>query len=231
MRRRADGTIGRVSEGLSATEVGKEIGEHAKLRAGVGRLDRAIAIGEASSSRSYDRRRVVGLVGGSGEPSRRSRSRRPRPPCGRRRTGRSRSRDLPRGETRPRSTPWFDAYLATTRRRSRSPSGASGRVPGRVRRLDRHGSVREPTLRPGPQAMPEYVPTGLADSRELDDEADELFAEGARGRGDRRQLRAHHGHPRERALPRRDQHAAPAARPCATGSSPWDGPAGLRRRP
>ena len=26
--------------------------------------------------------------------------------------------------------------------------------------------------------MPEYVPTGLADSRRLDDEADELFAEG-----------------------------------------------------
>jgi hypothetical protein len=30
----------------------------------------------------------------------------------------------------------------------------------------------------GPQAMPEYVPTGLADSRRLDEEADVLFAEG-----------------------------------------------------
>ena len=31
----------------------------------------------------------------------------------------------------------------------------------------------------GPQAMPEYVPTGLAESRVLDAEADELLAEGA----------------------------------------------------
>lgn len=31
---------------------------------------------------------------------------------------------------------------------------------------------------PGPQAMPEYVPTGLARSRELDAQADEFFAEG-----------------------------------------------------
>jgi hypothetical protein len=35
-----------------------------------------------------------------------------------------------------------------------------------------------PDAPPGPQAMPEYAPTGLARSRELDAEADELFAEG-----------------------------------------------------
>jgi hypothetical protein len=35
-----------------------------------------------------------------------------------------------------------------------------------------------PDAPPGPQAMPEYVPTGLARSRELDAQADEFFAEG-----------------------------------------------------
>ncbi len=35
-----------------------------------------------------------------------------------------------------------------------------------------------PDAPPGPQAMPEYVPTGLARAHELDAEADELFAEG-----------------------------------------------------
>jgi len=35
-----------------------------------------------------------------------------------------------------------------------------------------------PDAPPGPQAMPEYVPTGLADSRRLDAEADALFTEG-----------------------------------------------------
>jgi hypothetical protein len=35
-----------------------------------------------------------------------------------------------------------------------------------------------PDAPPGPQAMPEYVPTGLARSRELDAQADEFFTEG-----------------------------------------------------
>ena len=74
---------------------------------------------------------------------------------------------------------WFTAYLLED---DEAMEVAEGRFRPEYRVAFDAWLATDPFTNPdapaGPQAMPEYVPTGLANSRELDKEADEQLAEG-----------------------------------------------------
>ncbi len=166
-------------EGLSATEVGKEIGEHAKHAGGHSRHDRAISIGEALllsvvtivaawsgySAAKWGTESSLNLAEASATRTKANREF-------------QESLTYRVGDATTFNA-WFDAFL----------SGDQEAIEVAERRFRPEFRVafdawiatdpfENPDSPPGPQAMPEYVPTGLASSRELEAEAEELFAEG-----------------------------------------------------
>jgi hypothetical protein len=168
-----------MGEGLSATEVGKEIGAHARHSRGHEGRDRAIAIGEAVllsivtilaawsgfSAAKWGTESSLALAGASSERAQANRE--------------FQESLIFRAADATAFNAWFDAYLA----------GNEEAVEVAERRFRPEFRVafdawiatdpfENPDAPPGPQAMPEYVPTGLADSKRLDAEADALFAEG-----------------------------------------------------
>ena len=168
-----------MSEGLSATEVGKEIGAHAKHSRGHEGRDRTIAIGEALllsivtilaawsgfSAAKWGTESSLALAEASATRTTANRE--------------FQESLIFRVGDATTFNAWFDAYLA----------GNEEAVEVAERRFRPEFRVafdawiatdpfENPDAPPGPQAMPEYVPTGLADSQKLDEEADVLFAEG-----------------------------------------------------
>lgn len=172
-------TIVRVPEGLSATEVGKEIGEHAGHSGGHTRHDRVIAIGEALLLSIVT---VVAAWSGYSAAKWGTESSLDLAQASATRTKANRqfqeSLEYRVGDATTFNA-WFDAYI----------TGDEEAIEVAERRFRPEFRVafeawiatdpfENPNAPPGPQAMPEYVPTGLARSRELDAQADELFAEG-----------------------------------------------------
>jgi len=168
-----------VPEGLSATEVGKEIGEHAKHTGGQSPHDRAIAIGEALllsivtiaaawsgfSAAKWGTESSLALAKASATRTKANREF-------------QESLTYRVGDATTFNA-WFDAYLADDQE---AVEVAERRFRPEFRvAFDAWIATdpfENPDAPPGPQAMPEYVPTGLADSRRLDAEADALFTEG-----------------------------------------------------
>jgi hypothetical protein len=168
-----------VPEGLSPNEVGKEIGEHAKHAGGHDRRDRAIAIGEALLLSIVT---VVAAWSGYSAAKWGTESSLDLAQASATRTKANRqfqeSFEYRVGDATTFNA-WFDAYL-TGDREAIEVAERRFRLEFRVA-FDTWivtDPFENPDAPPGPQAMPEYVPTGLARSRELDAEADELFAEG-----------------------------------------------------
>lgn len=168
-----------MSEGLSATEVGKEIGEHAKHAGGPKGHGRAIAISEALllsvvtilaawsgfSAAKWGTESSLALAEASATRTKANRE--------------FQESLIFRVGDATTFNAWFDAYLA----------GDQEAIEVAERRFRPEFRVafdawiatdpfENPDAPPGPQAMPEYVPTGLEESRRLDDEADVLFGEG-----------------------------------------------------
>jgi len=168
-----------VPEGLSPTEVGKEIGEHAKHTGGHSPHDRAIAIGEALllsivtiaaawsgfSAAKWGTESSIALAQASATRTKANREF-------------QESLTYRVGDATTFNA-WFDAYLADDQE---AVEVAERRFRPEFRvAFDAWIATdpfENPDAPPGPQAMPEYVPTGLADSRRLDAEADALFTEG-----------------------------------------------------
>ncbi len=168
-----------VPEGLSPTEVGKEIGEHAKHSGGRTGRDRTIAIGEALllsvvtivaawsgfSAAKWGTESSLDLAAASATRTKANRQF-------------QESLTYRVGDATTFNA-WFGAYIA----------GDQEAVKVAERRFRPEFKVafdawiatdpfENPDAPAGPQAMPEYKPTGLESSRELDAEADELFADG-----------------------------------------------------
>ena len=168
-----------VPEGLSPTEVGKEIGEHAKHSGGRTGRDRTIAIGEALllsvvtvtaawsgfSAAKWGTESSLDLAAASATRTKANRQF-------------QESLTYRAGDATTFNA-WFGAYIA----------GDQEAVKVAERRFRPEFKVafdawiatdpfENPDAPAGPQAMPEYKPTGLESSRELDAEADELFADG-----------------------------------------------------
>jgi hypothetical protein len=168
-----------VSEGLSATEVGKEIGAHAKHTRGHEGRDRAIAIGEALllsivtilaawsgfSAAKWGTESSLALAEASATRTKANRE--------------FQESLIFRSGDAITFNAWFDAYLAGN---EEAVEVAERRFRPEFRVAFDAWIATDPFENPdapaGPQAMPEYVPTGLADSERLDAEADVLFAEG-----------------------------------------------------
>ncbi|MGH3040994.1 MAG: hypothetical protein ACRDNG_04510 [Gaiellaceae bacterium] len=166
-------------EGLSATEVGKEIGEHARHSGGHTRHDRAIAIGEALllsivtivaawsgySAAKWGTESSLALAQASATRTKANRQF-------------QESLTFRVGDATTFNA-WLDAYIAGDQQ---ATDVAERRFRPEFRVAFEAWLATDPFRNPdapaGPQAMPEYVPTGLALSRTLDAEADELYAEG-----------------------------------------------------
>jgi hypothetical protein len=176
---RANGDNRPVSEGLSATEVGKEIGAHSKHAGGHGRHDRAIAISEALllsivtilaawsgfSAAKWSTESSLSLAAASSTRTKANRE--------------FQESLIFRVGDATTFNAWFDAYLTEDQQ---AIEVAERRFRSEFRVAFDAWIATDPFENPdapaGPQAMPEYVPTGLAESRKLDGEADVLFAEG-----------------------------------------------------
>ena len=166
-------------EGLSATEVGKEIGEHARHAGRARPHDRAIAIGEALLLSIVT---IVAAWSGYSAAKWGTESSLALAEASTTRTKANRefqeSLTFRVGDATTFNA-WFDAYLAEDRE---AVEVAERRFRPEFRvAFDAWLATdpfENPDAPPGPQAMPEYVPTGLTDSRRLDDEADGLFAKG-----------------------------------------------------
>ncbi len=166
-------------EGLSATDVGKEIGHHAKHAGGPSRQDRTLAIAEAVllsivtivaawsgfSAAKWGTEASLALAQASSTRSLANRA--------------FEESVTFRAADASTFNAWFTAYIAGD---EEAMEVAEGRFRPEYRVAFEAWLATDPFTNPdappGPQAMPEYVPTGLADSRELDEEADELLAEG-----------------------------------------------------
>ena len=197
-------------EGLSATEVGKEIGEHAKHANGhteKSRRDRLISIAEAVllsivtitaawsgySAAKWGTESSLKLAKASA-------------------TRTKANRYFQEGLSYRTAdallfNAWFGAYIAGNKDGMRV---AEKRFRPQfevafVAWLATH-PFTNPNAPQGPQAMPQYKPVGEALSRSLDSQANAFYAEGEKCGRNGRQLRTRHRGPRERALPHRDQH-------------------------
>ena len=166
-------------EGFSATEAGKEIGQHAKHAGGPDRQDRALAIGEAVllsivtivaawsgySAAKWGTESSLALAEAASTRSKASRA--------------FEESVTFRAADASTFNAWFSAYLVGD---EAAMEVAEGRFRPEYRVAFDAWLATEPfensDAPPGPQFMPEYVPTGLAESRKLDREADELLTEG-----------------------------------------------------
>ena len=218
-------------EGLSATDVGKEIGQHAKHSGGQSRQGpHALHWRSRPPLDRHDRRRVVGVLGGQvGNGVVDARWRRPRP-HGRRRTARSRSPSPSAPRTRRRSTPGSPPTSPATRRQWRSPRGASGleyRVAFEAWLAT--DPFTNPDAPPGRRRCPSTCRRAWPNHASWT--GGRPVPRRRRGRrGDLGRVRTDNRHPRERALPRRHQHAAPAAGRALRAHRRGHRPAGLRGR-
>jgi hypothetical protein len=168
-----------VSEGLSATEVGKEIGHHSRHAGGQSRQDRTLAIAEAVllsvvtivaawsgySAAKWGTESSIALAQASAT---------------RTKANRFFQESLTfRAEDASMFNAWFSAHIAGD---EEAAEVAERRFRPQYRVAFDAWLATDPFTNPnapaGPQAMPEYVPMGLADSIEADREADELLAEG-----------------------------------------------------
>jgi hypothetical protein len=168
-----------VPEGFSATDVGKEIGQHAKHAGGPSRQDRTLAIGEAVllsvvtivaawsgySAAKWGTESAIALAQASST-----------------RTMANRAFEESvtfRAEDASMFNAWFTAHVSGDQE---AADVAERRFRPQYRVAFEAWLATDPFTNPdapaGPQSMPEYVPTGLADSRVLDREADEFLAEG-----------------------------------------------------
>ena len=174
-----DGDNQPVSEGLSATDVGKEIGQHAKHAGGQGRQDRALSIGEAVLLSIVT---IVAAWSGYSAAQWGTESSLALAQASTTRTKANRAFQESvsfRAADAATFNAWFTAYLLEN---DEAMEVAEGRFRPEYRVAFDAWLATDPFTNPdapaGPQAMPEYVPTGLANSRELDKEADEQLAEG-----------------------------------------------------
>jgi hypothetical protein len=173
-----------VPEGLSATEVGKEIGSHAKHAAERGehlihRHDRLLTIVEAVllsvvtltaawsgySAAKWETHSSLGLAKASTERSKASRAY-------------QQSLTL-RAQDAANFNAWFAAYLAD---RPREQRVAQKRFRPQYDVAFRAWLATKPFTNPnapeGPQYMPQYKPTGAAEAVRRDARADAYYAEG-----------------------------------------------------
>ena len=174
-----DGDNQPVSEGLSATDVGKEIGQHAKHAGGQGGQDRALSIGEAVLLSIVT---IVAAWSGYSAAQWGTESSLALAQASTTRTKANRAFQESvsfRAADAATFNAWFTAYLLEN---DEAMEVAEGRFRPEYRVAFDAWLATDPFTNPdapaGPQAMPEYVPTGLANSRELDKEADEQLAEG-----------------------------------------------------
>ena len=169
-------------EGLSATEVGKEIGEHAKhtREHGEGRRhDRLISITEAVLLSIVT---IVAAWSGfsAAKWSTESSLKLAKASATRTKANRAFQEALTfRVGDAVTFNAWFAAYIAGNKNDARV---AENRFRPEYRVafdawLATH-PFTNPNAPPGPQFMPQYKPTGAALSRTLDRKADELYAEG-----------------------------------------------------
>jgi len=166
-------------EGLSATDVGKEISHHAKHSGGQSRKDRTLAIGEAVllsvvtivaawsgySAAKWGTESSIALAQASSTRAKANRA--------------FEESVTFRAADASMFNAWFTAYVSGDQE---AADVAERRFRPQYRVAFEAWLATDPFTNPdapaGPQSMPEYVPTGLADSRVLDREADEFLAEG-----------------------------------------------------
>jgi hypothetical protein len=170
-----------MAEGLSATEVGKELGEHAKHagHAATTRHDRTITIAEAAvlsivaivaawsgfAAAKWGTESSLSLAKASAE---------------RTKANREFSQALTfRAADASMFNAWFGAFIAG-KKRAAEVAEKRFRPEYRVAFeawVATH-PFTNPNAPPGPQSMPQYKPTGQAESVVLDHQADESYAEG-----------------------------------------------------
>jgi hypothetical protein len=168
-----------VPEGFSATDVGKEIGQHAAHTGARSRQDRMLAIGEAVllsvvtivaawsgySAAKWGTESSIALAKAASTRAKANRA--------------FEESITFRAADTASFNAWFTAYIAGDQQ---AMEVAERRFRPQYRVAFDAWLATDPFTNPdapaGPQAMPQYVPTGLADSRERDREADRLLAEG-----------------------------------------------------
>ena len=172
-------------EGFSATEVGKEIGEHAKHTRGHGeghRHDRLISITEALLLS------IVTIVAAwSGYSAAKwgteSSLKLAKASATRTKANRAFQQSLTfRAGDATTFNAWFAAYIAGSKNDARV--AAKRFRPGYRVAFDawmKTHPFTNPKAPPGPQSMPQYKPPGEALSKALDAQADELLRRGAEG--------------------------------------------------
>jgi hypothetical protein len=171
--------MARVPEGPSPTEVDSESGEHAEHAGGRTRHDRTIALGEALllsivtivaawsgySAAKWGTESSLGLAQASATRTKANRQF-------------QESLTYRVGDATTFNA-WFGAYIAGDQE---AVEVAEKRFRPEFKVAFDAWIATDPFENPdapaGPQAKPEYVPTGLTLSRELDAEADDLVAEG-----------------------------------------------------
>jgi hypothetical protein len=169
-----------MAEGLAPTEVGKEIGEHAKRRTAHERRDRALAIAEAVLLSI-----VALLAGWSGYAAAKwtTESRVLLAESVTERTDANRA-NLEVMELRNFDSSTFNAWFAAyTAGNERAMTVAERRFRPEFRLAFDAWRATRPETNPraprGPTYMPQYRQPGLAKAEALDEQADEAFAAGA----------------------------------------------------
>jgi hypothetical protein len=168
-----------VGEGLSAGDLGKEISHHARHAGGQGRQDRALAIVEALLLSIVT---IVAAWSGFSAAKWGTESSIALAQASTARTNAARAFQESvtfRAFDTASFNAWFTAYIAGD---EQAMAVAERRFRPQYQVAFDAWLATDPFNNPdapaGPQLMPQYVPTGLTESRELDEEADELLAEG-----------------------------------------------------
>jgi hypothetical protein len=169
-----------VREGLSATDVGKEIAQHGRHGGVQRRRDRVLTVVEAVLLSIVT---IIAAWSGFSAAKWGTESSLALADAATQRTKANRAFQESitfRAADAASFNAWFTAYISGN---GNAMEVAERRFRPQYRVAFDAWLATDPFENPdapaGPQAMPEYVPTGLAESRELDEEADELHNEGA----------------------------------------------------